>query len=111
MRKIEAEMIKAIQRRKNWQKGNTRVESNSDGITNVYLWGNKIGKLNFVTKEVKLSTCGWATRTTVSRLNALTQSFLCEVRFGIKNFNVVAYRQGKVFEPGESPWVFRLVSQ
>ena len=111
MRKIEAEMVKAIQKRKDWKKGNTRVETDSDGITNVYLWGNKIGKLNFVTKEVKLSTCGWATRTTVSRLNALTQSFLCEVRFGIKNFNVVAYRQGKVFESTESSWVFRLVSQ
>ena len=111
MRKIEAEMVKAIQGRKNWRKGNTRVESNSDGVTNVYLWGNKIAEFNFVTKKVKLSTCGWATRTTVSRLNALTQSFLCEVRFGIKNFNVVAYRQGKVFESTESYWVFRLVSQ
>ena len=109
MRKIEAEMVKAIQGRKNWRKGNTRVESNSDGITNVYLWGNKIAEFNFVTKEVKLSTCGWATRTTVSRLNALTQSFLWEVRFGIKNFNVVAYRQGKVFAPRETSWIFRLI--
>lgn len=78
MRQIEKAMCAAVKARKNWQSGNTRVESRraeNGGIeTFVYLHGNKIYE-----EYENLSGCyekyfsiaGWNTPTTRSRLRAL----------------------------------------
>ena len=72
MRKIERNMLRAIDARRNWREGNTEVTV-KDGLISVRLHGNLIaagdnsGKLyaNMVTFNT------WPTRTTASRLRAL----------------------------------------
>ena len=44
MRKIEQQMCRAIQANKNWKSGNTEVVT-MDGVSFVYLHGNKIAML------------------------------------------------------------------
>ena len=70
MRKIEEDMLYAISHFKNWSCNNTEVEVlTSPNIINVYLYDNLIGSIH--RGEIKLSSCGWYTKTTKSRLNAL----------------------------------------
>ena len=78
MRKIEREMQSAICNLSNgqsWSKSNTRVEKDDEGNTSVYLHNNRI---TFVNKfgDLWLSSCGWETVTTKSRLNAVLDTFL-----------------------------------
>ena len=83
MRKIEAQMLEAIDLKKNWSFANMRVESNSTGIC-VYLHDNLICQImsnwpvepNQIKDLICLKDAGWQTRTTKSRLNALA-SFFC----------------------------------
>tara|TARA_R100001463_G_scaffold8400_1_gene25758 strand:- start:75 stop:422 length:348 start_codon:yes stop_codon:yes gene_type:complete len=71
MRKIEAQMNKAISDQKDWRSGNTEVEQFGANSCNVYLHGNLIAEINHLTKACKISNAGWATPTTKSRLNAI----------------------------------------
>jgi hypothetical protein len=92
MRKIEQEMIIAIlsgmnNLAKSWEKGNTRVttwvhRSSELGFIeqveiHVALHGNTIARLSYGEHKqgkgwkMQLENCGWATRTTHSRLNAI----------------------------------------
>ena len=66
MRKIEEEMLRALQRGRKWSKGNTRV----DGNGNVFLHGNMIAR-NVTMGGFEYSWSGWQTRTTASRLRAI----------------------------------------
>jgi hypothetical protein len=68
MRKIESQMNDAITNNVNWKSGNTEVV-NIDGVSYVYLHGNKIAEVgdNFI----RLYDGGWQTATTKSRLNAI----------------------------------------
>ena len=66
MRKVEEEMLRAIQRGKAWRKGNTRVDE--DG--NVFLHGNHIAR-NVTMGSFEYRWAGWKTRTTASRLRAI----------------------------------------
>lgn len=72
MRKIEQEMLQAIQVATNWFKGNTSVISDGAGAS-VYLHGNHIalikwnGNLEVNKETLKL----YPTNTTISRLRAL----------------------------------------
>ena len=73
----------AISNKGNWSQSNTRVEYNdSSNCSSVYLHGHQIATLCHETKAVKLSSCGYETRTTKSRLNAI----LDEVKYGAKVF-------------------------
>jgi hypothetical protein len=69
MRKIERLMNKAITEGLNWSLDNTRVETDGDNISTVYLYGNKIARIgnNFV----QLFDGRHQTVTTKSRLNAI----------------------------------------
>lgn len=67
---IERQMIQAIIERKDWRKGNTRVEVNSDSI-GIYLFENKIATYFPESMDLTIDACGWRTATTKSRLNAL----------------------------------------
>lgn len=78
MRKIEREMQSAICNLNNgqsWSKSNTRVEKDDEGNISVYLHNNRI---TFVDKfgDLWLSSCGWLTNTTKSRLNAVLDTYL-----------------------------------
>lgn len=72
MRKVELAMIRAIERRQDWHKGNTSVEW--DGSTcRIWLHGNKIAQFSYGLWSFTLA--GWNTPTTRSRLHALMGAF------------------------------------
>ncbi len=75
MRKIETQMQNALRNRVNWSGGNTTVFNDNEGNQFVTLHGNLIAQIsNF--GDIKLSSCGWQTVTTKSRLNAILDTFL-----------------------------------
>ena len=94
MRKIERQMNFAISNKGDWSLSNTRVEFNeSTNCSNVFLHGHMIATYDHNLKAIKISSCGWETPTTKSRLNAILQ----EVKYGCsvfqKNFDwFVSYR-------------------
>lgn len=88
MRKIEREMLAAIESGTNFTKDNTRVEI-TDTCAEVYLHGNHIATVSrFGTVDVNTNTLlDYPTRTTLSRLRAL----------GVN----VSIRKGEVYLNGE----------
>ena len=83
MRKIEREMNFAVSNKANWGKSNTQVVYNdSSNCSSIYLHGHQIATFDHNLKAVKLSSCGYETNTTKSRLNAI----LDEVKWGCKVF-------------------------
>ena len=79
MRKIEEQMNHAIRHRKNWAGSNTTVRCfKENGITTemqVLLHGNLIAWLDTATNDLNISSAGWETVTTKSRLNAILEEF------------------------------------
>lgn len=73
MRKIEREMLVAIEAKKSWKKDNTEVRVNFTGHINVYLYGDNIAHINqYGDKVCNVDTlAAWPTPTTKSRLRAL----------------------------------------
>ena len=106
-RKIESEMIAAIQGNKNWSKANTSVTFDSEtGVSVVYLHGNKIAEIDDT--SMTIFDGGYQTTTTKSRLNALCKEFCIDGECVYqKNFQwfvdkVVGYAgQSKVFNTYE----------
>ena len=85
MRKIERQMCDAIRNKVNWSSGNTTVFNDNEGNQFVTLHGNLIATIsNF--GDIKLSSCGWQTVTTKSRLNAILDTFLHGLSVYQKNF-------------------------
>ena len=83
MRKIEKMMNMAITHKTDWSSSNTRVEyNNSTNCSSIYLHGHQIATFDHNLKAVKLSSCGYETVTTKSRLNAILE----EVKYGCKVF-------------------------
>tara|TARA_R100001082_G_scaffold13648_1_gene7021 strand:- start:1705 stop:2067 length:363 start_codon:yes stop_codon:yes gene_type:complete len=84
MRQIERQMIQAITNRKTWSNSNTRVvlwagspittdpDHNKEEMR-IYLHGNHIASYNTKNMSLEVNNCGWLTRTTKSRLNAIIQ--------------------------------------
>jgi len=87
MRKIESQMIEAIQNDKNWSSGNTQVVTN-DGLSTVYLHGNKIAMVDDT--SMTIFDGGWKSNTTKSRLNALCDEF-CIAGEGVFQENFLWY--------------------
>jgi len=73
MRKIEQQMIAAIKGNTDWKSANTEVIADHDGISRVYLHGNKIAEVG--DDFLKLFDGGYQSTTTKSRLNALLSEF------------------------------------
>jgi len=89
MRKIESNMVTAIRKNKNFTSGNTSTQYFNisrktliGGSTQVRLHGNLIAIIHDTQRklddgywemrnDIELSSCGWETVTTKSRLNAL----------------------------------------
>ena len=83
MRKIERQMNFAISNKGNWSGSNTTVLYNeSTNCSSVLLHGHNIATVDHNTQAVKLSSCGYETTTTKSRLNAILE----EVKYGCKVF-------------------------
>ena len=73
----------ALSNKTNWRKDNTEVLYNSNtNCSSVYLHGHQIATLDHVNQALKLSSCGYTTNTTKSRLNALLE----EVKWGCRVF-------------------------
>ena len=101
MRKIESQMNDAIQSGRNWSSGNTQVVTN-DGLSTVYLHGNKIALVDDTSLTV--FDGGWRSNTTKSRLNALINEFCNGVTDGVfqKNYQwfIMDNKEVKEFENG-----------
>ena len=83
MRKLERQMNFAISNKGNWASSNTQVNYNSNtNCSSIYLHGHQIATFDHNLKAVKLSSCGYQTRTTKSRLNAILE----EVKYGCRVF-------------------------
>ena len=83
MRKLEKQMNFALSNKSNWAGSNTTVRYNDNtNCSSVYLHGHQIATLDHHTNALKLSSCGYQTVTTKSRLNAL----LSEFKYGCKVF-------------------------
>jgi len=83
MRKLEKQMNFAISNKADWKGSNTVVEyNNNTNCSSVYLHGHQIATLDHNTNALKLSSCGYETVTTKSRLNAILE----EVKWGCKVF-------------------------
>jgi len=74
MRKIEQQMIDAINNNQDWQSANTSVHFDPEtGVSIVRLHGNKIAEVSDT--DMTIFDGGWQTVTTKSRLNALCDYF------------------------------------
>ena len=83
MRKLEKQMNHALSNKNNWAGSNTSVSYNdSTNCSSVYLHGHQIATLDHSTNALKLSSCGYETVTTKSRLNAILE----EVKTGCRVF-------------------------
>lgn len=72
MRKIESQIIDAIQNNRDLKIANSEVISCTN-VSDVYLHGNLIARIGETWME--LFDCGYQTKTTKSRLNALLSAF------------------------------------
>ena len=83
MRKLERQMNRALVSKNNWAGSNSTVTYNdSTNCSSVYLHGHNIATLAHTTNALRLSSCGYETVTTKSRLNAILE----EVKYGCKVF-------------------------
>ena len=72
MREVERRMLDAIRNQRSYRGRNTRVERGFVGMK-VYLHGNHIATIT--PSLVVIDDCGYKTRTTYSRINAITNTF------------------------------------
>ena len=110
MRKIEQQMNSALQRKSNWAGSNTTVRYNElTNCSQVLLHGHQIATLDHHSNALKLSSCGWQTVTTKSRLNALLSEFKYGCSVFQKNWNwylstvnqTVDFVDGMILSQGE----------
>lgn len=74
MRKIEQQMIAAINNNQNWQSANTAVTFDKETNTSiVYLHGNKIAEID--DNSMTIFDGGYQSQTTKSRLNVLCNEY------------------------------------
>jgi hypothetical protein len=87
MRKLEKQMNFALSNKGNWAGSNTTVLYNeSTNCSQVYLHGHNIATLDHNTKALKLSSCGYETVTTKSRLNAILEECMCGAKVYQRKF-------------------------
>ena len=100
---IEQNMIRAINYECDWRKDNTSVEVIHHGIRGTHsyqkeiqvkLHGHTIARI-FPGDRMILSSCGWETKTTKSRLNTILHHYN---KPGIYQERFVWYRENEVFE-------------
>ena len=88
MRQIEKQMNFALSNKGNFSSSNTCVTyHSSENLSEVRLHGNLIAWLDHTTQTLALSSAGWHTNTTKSRLNALLYEFNTGIRVFQKDFD------------------------
>ena len=106
MRKIEAQMIAAINNNKDWQSANTSVHFNEENdVSVVRLHGNKIAEVgdDFVT----IFDGGWQTNTTKSRLNVIINEFCNAMTDGVFQKDFQWYiKDNNVIRDFENGYIF-----
>ena len=93
----------ALSNKSDWRGSNTVVEYNSNtNCSSVYLHGHQIATLDHNTNALKISSCGYETVTTKSRLNAILDETNYGCRVFQKNWNwfVSKYNQTVDFVDG-----------
>ena len=81
-------MNRAIVNKNDWSNSNTQVNYNSNtDCSAVYLHGNQIATVDHNTNALKLSSCGWQSVTTKSRLNAILQGLIAGASVYQRQFN------------------------
>jgi len=93
MRKIETQMIAAVQNDERWASANTTVIPGWEGTSDVYLHGNLIATIG--EDWMQLFDGGYQSKTTKSRLNALLSAFGMDGEYVFqKNFQWFVNYQG-----------------
>ncbi len=88
MRQIEKQMNFALSNKGNWSNSNTSVSYHpSENLSEVRLHGNLIAWFDHTKQLLAISSAGWHTNTTKSRLNALLYEINTGVRVFQKNFD------------------------
>jgi len=88
MRIIEKQMNFALSNKGNFSNSNTSVTyHSSENLSEVRLHGNLIAWLDHTSQTLALSSAGWHTVTTKSRLNALLYEFNTGIRVFQKNYD------------------------
>ena len=78
----------AISNKADWKGVNTQVNYNSNtNCSSIYLHGHQIATFDHNLKAAKLSSCGWTTNTTKSRLNAILSELIAGARVFQKQFD------------------------
>lgn len=100
MRKVEKQMVAAIQQRYARGLGNTMVSAEGNAVK-VYLHGNLVADLQETPAgwSGAVTFAGWPTRTTASRINAVLEGIGSTVRVGLNKGEPEArlpYRTGKI---------------
>ena len=96
MRKIEQDIITALRAGKDFKSGQGRDRVEWDGREFcVVLWGNYIAKGNAETETIRVSSCGYSTQTTTSRLNAVFAAFNIPISAVIRNYELKFVKNGK----------------
>ena len=106
MRKIEAQMIAAINNNKDWQSANTSVHFNEENdVSIVRLHGNKIAEVG--DDFVAIFDGGWQTATTKSRLNVIINEFCNAMTDGVFQKDFQWYiRDNNVTRDFENGYIF-----
>ena len=87
MRQIEKQMNFALSNKGNFSNSNTSVTyHSSENLSEVRLHGNLIAWLDHTSQTLALSSAGWHTVTTKSRLNALLYEFNTGIRVFQKDY-------------------------
>lgn len=95
MRVIQQDIIQALKAEKNFKSGQGRDRIEWDGREFcVVLWGNYIAKGNAETETIRVSSCGYSTQTTTSRLNAVFAAFDIPISAVIRNYDLKFIRDG-----------------
>jgi hypothetical protein len=95
MRQIEKQMLQAIANKQDFKKDNIEVKfSESKDVYIVKLFGNIIATYSLL--GLQITTAGWPTRTTVSRLNALTYSKI-NIRKGVAYLDGEKMKRNKFY--------------
>lgn len=95
MRVIQQDIITALRARKNFKAGQGRDRVEWDGKDFcVVLWGHYIARGNADTATIQVSSCGYSTPTTTSRLNAVFAAFGIPLSAVIRNYDLKFIRDG-----------------
>ena len=105
MRQIEQDIVQAVRFGKSFHSGtssNYKLDATGyrdslhfeENIFAYRLWGNVVAKGDTHTKKIIVSDCGYATATTVSRLNAVFAGLDIPMSCAVKNNKMVYFLHG-----------------